>query len=299
LFVYRDDLNHPLMQGNKFRKLSGALARIKKSGVPGVISFGGAFSNHLFALAAAGHAMQIPTVGIVRGTWADLNNDTLKAVQSYGMQLHRVSPTAYEAGTQHPELETILQAYPSYEVIPEGGTTSEGIYGCVSLGVEIKQWAETVQKGSRVHVFVSMGSGGTATGMIHGLAGAAHTHLVAPTEREISRERIFHLQDLAQIGHNDHFTVYLEYIEGGYGRRTPIINGFINQFKQETGVLCDPVYTCKTFYAAQEMIKKGMFKATDTILLVHTGGLQGWNSTNKHVLEATSNKKDLGSHSLT
>jgi 1-aminocyclopropane-1-carboxylate deaminase len=275
LYIVRDDLNHPRVQGNKLRKLAPVLARVVQTNRSGIITFGGAFSNHLYAVAAAAEMLQLGSVGIVRGTWVDLENPTLAAVRAMSMRLHLVSATAYKAGFQHPDVAQVLAQYPDYELIPEGGTTPEAIRGCISLGSDIAHFLQlNCAANTPQHVFIPMGTGGTATGTLHGLSGQALLHIIAPTKSETDRERIYQHQRDAQLPENHAFEIHHDFTFGGFGRRNAALDLFIEQFQQETSIMLDPVYTCKSFYAAKSMLENGSITKGSTVVLIHTGGIR-------------------------
>jgi 1-aminocyclopropane-1-carboxylate deaminase len=285
IFVLRVDQNHPQVQGNKLYKLRPIIDELKHSEKNGLITFGGAYSNHLYATAAAGKAFGFKTVGIVRGTWANPENETLKAVQEMGMQLHFVSAVQYQAGAAHPDTQNLIAQYPNYVVIPEGALTKSSIRACTDLGTQIRNWLRLHKlENSTAHVWMAIGTGGTAAGVLAGLEASAHLHIVAPTIAGIDRETIKNNLKIAELPDSDAFTLLTNYTFGGFAQRHQILDGFIRNFHLETGILPDPIYTGKVFYACADALEQDKFDTTHTHVLIHTGGLQGWNSTNRYVI---------------
>jgi 1-aminocyclopropane-1-carboxylate deaminase len=280
-FVFRDDLNHPVIQGNKLRKLMPHLLAAQANGAKGVLTFGGAFSNHLYAMAAAAQAFGLASVGIVRGTWADPDNQTLTAVRSMGMQLHFVSATDYALGSARSVvIQALIAQYNGYYMVPEGACDALGINGCVPLGhtladlISANGWAA-----QQTHVLIGAGSCGTATGVLAGLQHSAKLHLIAPTHKGIDREVVYRNQDLAGLPRNEGFEIDYRYTFGGFGRRHADLDAWTKAWIAETGILPDPIYTCKVFYAAMQMMQH--LPADSQVIAVHTGGLQGWNESNR------------------
>ena len=169
LYLKRDDLLHPVIQDNKWRKLEPALKQLQGEGRPGILTFGGPFSNHLHAVAAAGKAFGIKTTGIVRGTSADLNNFTLAYARSCGMELLPVSKKDFdEKGSM---TQAIMRQYPDYLYLPEGGATPAAAANCKRLAFEIAQQLEEQDtKAFQYPIFLAVpaGTGCTAAGLAAG-----------------------------------------------------------------------------------------------------------------------------------
>ena len=286
LYVKRDDLNHTLAQGNKIRKLAPIMLQIKEEGWAGILTFGGAFSNHLIAAAALAHEAKIKSVGIVRGTWADPHNPTLTAVRSLGMQLHFVSATDYALGMKSSVIEELAGMYPDYLVVPEGGYSPAAIKGCIGLGEELKSFI--LGKGwlqSETVIAIAAGTGGTATGVLEGLDETAHLLIIGPTKKGIDHAMIKNAQLLADLPARVGFSINTNYTFGGFGRAHPELMSFMRQFYLDTQIKPDPIYTGKVFYGVYNLLEKLERGETDThsirngtkIIMVHTGGLQGWN----------------------
>jgi 1-aminocyclopropane-1-carboxylate deaminase len=282
LYIMRLDLNHSTVQGNKLYKLLPIFERIRQTGAAGLITFGGAYSNHLYATAALAQIYGLASVGVVRGTWADQENETLQALRNFGMQLHFVSATDYQLGVQSAEIQSIIKEYQGFEVIAEGAYSRASILSCRAIGYEIsdfvtqQEWVE-----QEVHIAVCAGTGGTATGILAGLDNHMKLSIFGPTQKGINREMIYNAQLMAGLDRAEHFEVNLDYTFGGFGRRNPILDQFMKDFYVQTGVLPDPVYTCKMFYGITDMIRTGKITTGSKVIMVHSGGLQGWNESNR------------------
>lgn len=265
VWIKRDDLNDPYVQGNKARKLAPLLAQ--RHMLKGILTMGGAYSNHLYAVAYAGAQAGISTVGIVRGTAANLDNATLTAARAAGMHLHRVSKVAYDAGFEDAAMQAIVQQYPDFVQLPSGGNTRAALEACKALGGEIlAQLPQPLPQ--PLHICIAAGTGCTAAGLVAGLAGAAHTWVfpAAPLPAD----------GLLAQQPAGHYTVVSPPAGRSFALKSDALLAFARQFRQETGVLLDPIYTLKMAYTLSQMLDKGTFAAGDTLVLVHTGGLQGW-----------------------
>lgn len=278
LFLKRDDLLHPVVQGNKWRKLAPV---IEKMGArkQGILSFGGAFSNHLQALAAAGATFDFPTMGIVRGLAADLNNPTLLEARHHGMRLFPVSKQDYER-LKKLDLEAVcsfIGYHPSepFLVLPEGGDTPDALVGCQAIAVEISEQLPA-DAGQPRYFCVPAGTGCTAAGVIAG-AGQSATTLVFPAAPYgVDRESILARLTAAGLGQDPLFEV----VEGMRPRKFAQMNGelsgFIQSFEAQTGVLLDPVYTSKMMLRLYELLTQHFFPSGSCVVAILTGGLQGW-----------------------
>ncbi len=279
--IKRDDLLDPKLSGNKLYKLHGHLEAFFSKKHSLIASFGGAYSNHIYALAAAGQSLGISTVGIIRGDEARELSPTLKDVKAMGMQLLFVSRVDYKK-REDPlwlaELESSMSG-PVYWV-PEGGGGDIGVEGCTQWGLQaIKSscWRPT-------HLCVAAGTGSTAAGL---LAASDNLPLHAflalkgkPEEHESftqsvismaqqARQNTPYSQSLAD------FYLETEYHCGGYARVPQSLKDMMLSLEQEFGLLLDPVYTAKLFWGIAEKAKAGYWPRGSRLLVFHTGGLQG------------------------
>lgn len=260
LSVKRDDLIHPIISGNKWRKLSGIFAHYTTNQYSQLVTYGGAFSNHLVATAAACAILGIPCKGIVRGDEPKEINPVLKLCILYGMELQFVSRATYK------ETNRISGIRDGVLHIPEGGACAQGATGCSQLLKE-------VDLNSYDKVFVACGTGTTLAGMA--------THLKNQTSPtlfgvQVLKGKSYIANELKMIYGIDHVPVYDTFHLGGYAKTTDELISFIHDFNRETGVLLDPIYTGKLFLALKKLCENGEIKKNERILAVHTGGLTGW-----------------------
>lgn len=271
LYMKREDLLHSEFSGNKFRKLKYNFQEAKRLGALSILTFGGAYSNHIAATAAAGRLSGMKTIGIIRGEELSLNfmsNPTLKKAHNDGMQLEFISRTAYRQRGEVDFLDQLKEKYPDCYIVPEGGTNEVAVLGC-----------EEILKPHDIDFDViccAVGTGGTLSGIIKSSNVKQKVVGFPALKGDFLKEDIRKF-----VGAKDNWKLCLDYHFGGYGKMTRELMNFIEQFKRDTGVLLDPVYTSKMMYGILDLIKKGMIKEGTKILAIHTGGLQGWNDSIK------------------
>jgi 1-aminocyclopropane-1-carboxylate deaminase len=264
LVIKRDDLIHPFVSGNKFRKLKYNLLQAKAENQSALLTFGGAYSNHIAAVAFAGKENGFQTIGIVRGDeLADKieSNPTLKFAQECGMQFEFVSRETYRLKTEVSFLEQLQLHYGAFYLIPEGGTNALAIKGCEEI--------LTQEDASFDYVACAIGTGGTISGIIN--TALPHQKVLGfpALKGEFLQDEIrnFVRQDTRELITDYHF--------GGYGKVSPDLIDWINQFYEQTQIPLDPVYTGKMVFGIVDLIAKNYFPENAKILLIHTGGLQG------------------------
>jgi 1-aminocyclopropane-1-carboxylate deaminase/D-cysteine desulfhydrase-like pyridoxal-dependent ACC family enzyme len=270
LLVKRDDLLHPHISGNKWRKLKYNLAEARRRGFTGLLTFGGAYSNHLAATAAAGAEFGFSTAAIVRGERIEPLNATLRFAEECGMKLNFVSRTNYrEKKEMLPEMLGLNEK--EYYTLPEGGTNCLALPGCREIVAE----AEAKLGGLPDYFCVPCGTGGTLAGIVDGLRGRAAALGVSVLKGDFHQKDIDALLAICGSPVPENWSVSTSYHFGGYAKFTPALIDFINLFKAQHGISLDPVYTGKLFFAIFDLAEKGFFKKGSTVLAVHTGGLQG------------------------
>lgn len=273
LLVKRDDLIHPDVSGNKWRKLKYNMLSVQQQKLDGIITFGGAYSNHLLATAAACNLEGMKSVGIVRGE--ELNehsNSTLQRCSELGMRLVFVSREEYNLRNDELYQKELHEDFQNYLLVPEGGANYLGIIGCQEIWSEIKEEFD--------FLFVAQGTTTTSVGLA--MACPAKTKIfVVPALKGF--DSAAEMTQLAKSAFIDHETILDltatiesldEYHFGGYGKHTPELLEFMDSFAKETGLLLDQVYTGKVMFAIQSEIKKRAW-TNKKILFLHTGGLQG------------------------
>lgn len=267
LALKRDDLLHPQVSGNKWRKLKYNLLAARAQGLSTLLTFGGAYSNHLYATAAAGKMFGFKTIGIVRGDELARKplNPTLTFCRSCGMHLHFISRTDYQR-KDDPAFQAELSAQfgPCY-LLPEGGTNDLAIRGTAELMPElITQLGFTPD-----YVCCPVGTGGTVAGLAQS----------APVGTQVLGFLALHVPEAIRLLANqssiENVHQIRDYHFGGYAKTTPELLNFIRAFEHKTGVLLEQVYTGKMMYGLYDLARKGYFPKGATVVAVHTGGLQG------------------------
>lgn len=271
LFVKRDDLLHPHISGNKWRKLKYNLLEARRLGHKRLITFGGAYSNHLVAVAAAGVEFGFSTLGVVRGERVLPLNPTLKYVEMCGMELAYVSRANFRNKTNLSILEDLKINFNNSYILPEGGTNCLALPGCAELVEEIQ-----AQLGSAPDFLcTACGTGGTLAGLVSGLQHKGTAIGVSALKGDFLKNEVASLLKNCSQPEQRNWRILTDYHFGGYARFTPELIGFINRFHRSHGIPLDPVYTGKLFYGIFDLAENGFFKEGDTVVLVHTGGLQG------------------------
>ncbi|MEO1053168.1 MAG: pyridoxal-phosphate dependent enzyme [Bacteroidota bacterium] len=268
LFIKREDLIHPEVSGNKWRKLKYNLLQARELGKKTLLTFGGAFSNHIYATAAAAKEAGFKSIGIIRGEETLPLNPTLVFAQSCGMQLEYISRSAYREKKSEIFLNSLMEKFGDFHLIPEGGSNRQAVQGCAELVEEVKEPYD--------HWVVSVGTGGTMAGIICGLAGKSNVIGTSALKGgDFLTEEVRGLMLSHDTRPFDNWRIETEYHFGGYAKINDELVTFINEFKSNHHIQLDPVYTGKMMMAIYDIAKKGAFKKGESILAIHTGGLQG------------------------
>ncbi len=262
IHIKRDDLIHSLISGNKWRKLKYNIEAVIQNDYKYIVTFGGVFSNHLVAVAVAGHYLKIPTVGILRAYIIDEANPTIRILRNYGMTLHTVNPSEYKLKESSIVIQNILDKYINHFLIPEGGTNKCAIRGVQEL------WNEVNDEYS--HVVVGLGTAGTLAGLVN--SAPKKTEIIAISSFKGSVDE---LEGLNQVQCNRNYKIVPSQIKGGFGSYNKEIEEFGSVFYNRTGIHLDPIYTIKVMSTLLSLIKGAYFPKGANILFVHTGGLQG------------------------
>ena len=278
LWIKREDLLHPEVSGNKFRKLKYNLLQALKQNCRSILTFGGAHSNHITATAAAGKILNLETIGIIRGD--ELENAphnwsaTLKFAESCGMKFVFISREDYRNKETEEFQNNLKLKYPEAYLIPEGGTNAFAIKGCEEILTEKDKNFDFIG--------VSVGTGGTMAGLVN--ASREGQKVIG-----FSSLKSKHLEsEVSGMVHKQGWEINTDYHFGGYAKVNSELIDFMNDFRRKYKIDLDPVYTGKLLFGIFDLAKKSYFPANSKILAVHTGGLQGIKGMN-----ATLKKKGL------
>jgi 1-aminocyclopropane-1-carboxylate deaminase len=269
LLVKREDLNHPFISGNKWWKLKYNLEEAKLEKKDTLLTFGGAFSNHIYATAAAAHELGLRSMGVIRGEETLPLNSTLTFVKSQGMKLHYVSREEYRKKEEEDFIGRLRTQFGNFYLIPEGGTNELAVRGCAEFGSKL------LREISFDHVCLPVGTGGTMAGVISGMKGQKQIVGISVLKNgEFLNSEIRNLLK-AETTHYENWRLLTSYHHGGYAKVTKELTDFIDQMWQDHHLPLDHVYSAKLFWALKEEINRGSFERGSTVLALHTGGLQG------------------------
>lgn len=268
LYIKREDEIHPFVSGNKFRKLKYNIQEANKTNKNTLLTFGGAFSNHIVATAVAGYLTDFKTIGVIRGEELGLEltktlskNTTLKNSYEHNMQFEFVSRELYRNKLEDSFIHTLKEKYGDFYLITEGGTNDLAIKGCEEI--------LTVSDAKFDYICCAVGTGGTISGVIN--ASSKHQKVIGFPALKGN----FLFDDIKKYTSKSNWSLQTNYHFGGYAKYTDELIRFINDFNKDTGVLLDPIYTGKMMFGILDMIKKNQFKKGSKILAIHTGGIQG------------------------
>ncbi len=266
--IKREDLLHPFISGNKFRKLKYNIAFAKAQHLETLVTFGGAYSNHIAATAAAAKAHGFKAIGIIRGEelGQDLGptlskNPTLAFAHDQGMTFRFVTRSDYREKEAAASVKTLLESVPKPFLIPEGGSNALAVKGCKEI--------LTPDDAQYDFVCCSVGTGGTLKGLI--AAADAHQHILGFPALKAT----YINDEIKAVATHSRWSLINDYHFGGYAKISKELIAFMNTFFADTGILLDPVYTAKLMYGVYDLIEKGYFPENSRILAIHTGGLQG------------------------
>jgi len=276
LFIKREDQVHAQISGNKWYKLKHNLLHAKQQGFTRLVSFGGAYSNHLHALAFAGHHFGFETIGFIRGEISEPLNPTLADAVGWGMKLHFLTRSEYRRRHDSEFVQQLVEPFQRCFVIPEGGANQWALAGCADIVEGISS-----QLADYDYVCVPCGTGATLAGIVAALA------------RFDNKDKVKTLGFVALKGHSSlvdgisnmladfsdveitHWQLIDEFHCGGFAKITPELISFMQQWQQQTGIALEPLYTGKMLLGLCELVKRGFFAAGSKIVAVHTGGMQG------------------------
>ena len=269
VFIRREDLIHPFISGNKFRKLKYNLIQAKTENQNALLTFGGAFSNHIAATAFAGKEYGYKTIGIIRGDELESKineNPTLKFAQECGMQFKFVTRENYRHKTEVEFIEKLKQEFGDFYLVPEGGTNEFAVKGCEEILIK--------EDSQYDFICTAVGTGGTISGLINS---------ILPHQKVLGFPALkgdFLKEDIRKFARNENWELINDYHFGGYGKVNSELIAFINQFYVENQIPLDPIYTGKMVFGVMDLISNNYFSEHSKILLIHTGGLQGISGMN-------------------
>ncbi len=272
LFIKREDLIHPFISGNKYRKLKYNLVEAKHQNKSALLTFGGAFSNHIAATAYAGKIIGFKTIGIIRGEELHnkiSTNPTLRFAKENGMEFYFVSREDYRLKETEGFQNSLKEKFGDFYLIPEGGTNELAIKGCK----DILNSEDKIYK----YICCCVGTGGTISGIIN--ASENHQEILGFP----ALKGDFLTNEIRKFVNAENWKLITQYHFGGYAKINDELITFINDFKSEYDIPLDPIYTGKMLFGIINMIKNGEFENNSKILTVHSGGLQGIEGMNKRL----------------
>ncbi|RLJ61887.1 1-aminocyclopropane-1-carboxylate deaminase [Lacinutrix venerupis] len=264
LCIKREDAIHNIISGNKYRKLKYNIEVAKSKKKTVLLTFGGAFSNHIAAVAAAGNVYGFKTIGVIRGEELASKideNTTLNYARNCGMVFKFVSRSDFRKKNDSNFIEALKMEFGNFYVIPEGGTNSLAVKGCEEILLE--------EDYNFDYVCAPVGTGGTLAGLINGSKSNQQILGFSALKGDFLQE------DISKFAKQNNWELVSNYHFGGYAKINTDLITFINRFKTENKIQLDPIYTGKMMYGIVDMIKNNYFPEGSKILAIHTGGLQG------------------------
>ena len=266
LLMKRDDLIHPHISGNKWRKLKYNLIEARDSGFKTLLTYGGAFSNHILAVAAAGDKFDFQTIGVIRGEESSIDNPTLSKASKFGMDLCFISRSQYRKKGDLEFLDELRNKFGDFYLIPEGGSNTQATIGVSELVNEIEIDFD--------FLCCPLGTGGTAAGLLSNRL-KKYNLLLFPALKGLN-EIQFNIEKL--INHDVDWGchhIFSDYHFGGYARYDDSLIDFVNWFSSTFRIQLDPIYTGKMLFGIFDLVSKNWFKRGSKIIALHTGGIQG------------------------
>lgn len=269
MYIKREDLLHPFIPGNKYRKLKYNLQQARLEGKTRLLTFGGAYSNHIAAVAHAGKLYGLETIGIIRGEELSLavnENPTLLLAAQNGMKLEFINREDYRRKSEPGFINALKSSLGDFYLLPEGGTNALAVKGCEEI--------LTSEDCGFDYICCAVGTGGT-------LAGISNSAL--PGQKIIGFAALkgdFLPEAVRRYSKKENWIINSDYHFGGYAKVNTALVDFINEFRSENKIALDPVYTGKMLYGIADLAKKDYFPQGSKILAIHTGGLQGIDGMN-------------------
>jgi 1-aminocyclopropane-1-carboxylate deaminase len=266
ILIKRDDLIHPAIPGNKWRKLIYNLQAARDAGHDTLLTFGGAYSNHIYAVASAGRIFGFQTIGVIRGEEHLPLNPVLGHAVTCGMTLRYLDRASYRRKYDQDIIASLAAQFGDFYLVPEGGTNCLAVRGCAEAVAEIEEPFD--------YLCCPMGTGGTLTGLVAGLAGRARAlGFSALKGGSFLADDVRELLTRCEYPPYDNWAVVTDYHFGGFARQTEELTRFIDDFRERHQIALDFVYTGKMMFGILDLVAGGHFPTGSTIVAVHTGGV--------------------------
>jgi len=268
VFIKREDLLHKIISGNKWRKLKYNLIQAEKENYETLLTFGGAYSNHIHATSGAGRIFGFKTIGVIRGEEHLPLNTTLISAKENGMELTYVDRKSYREKREKYFIDKLHEKFGDFYLVPEGGTNNLAVKGCTEIIGDIDVEYD--------YIFSACGTGGTFSGLVCGLESKKKAIGVP-----VLKGANFLIKEIWEYIKNYSGTEYsnwelkLDYHFGGFAKTKRQLIEYMLEFERINNILLDPIYTAKMIYAIYDMIQKGELKKGTRVVALHTGGLQG------------------------
>lgn len=277
LWIKREDEIHPEVSGNKFRKLKYNILQAKKENKNTILSFGGAFSNHILATASAAKMEGLNSIGVIRGEelGEDLkatlsSNPTLSAAYSYGMKFVFISREDYRKKSEPEMISKLNLELGDFYLVPEGGTNELAVKGCEEILTKDDEQFD--------YICSCVGTGGTLAGLINTSSSNQKVLGYPALKGDFLKEEIEKF-----VSSKNNWELITDYNFGGYAKHPIELIQFINEFKKQTDIALDPIYTGKMMYGILDQVQNDKFSKGSKILVIHTGGLQGIKGINQQL----------------
>lgn len=261
LFIKREDLNHPFVSGNKWWKLKYNLEDARQLGKKTLLTFGGAFSNHIYSTAAAANELNMKSIGVIRGEERSPLNPVLDFAQCNGMSLHYISRETYRNKSEASFINQLKDKFGDFYLIPEGGSNALAVKGVVEFSNTLNIEYD--------YLCCPVGTGGTLAGLVKGLKGQKRILGFSSL-----KDGVFLKEEVINLGASfEAWKILADYHFGGYAKSTSELLTFLNNFKTRHEVQLEFIYTGKMMYGIYDLVQKGFFEKGSRLLAIHTGGI--------------------------
>jgi 1-aminocyclopropane-1-carboxylate deaminase len=268
LLIKREDINHPFISGNKWHKLKYNLREASKQGKNTLLTFGGAYSNHIYAVAAAGKLFNFNTIGVIRGEEHLPLNPTLAFASETGMKLYYLNRISYRKKYSADIIDELYKTFGDFYLLPEGGTNHLAVKGCSEIINNIKEEFD--------FICCPCGTGGTLAGLVTGLKGKKYVLGFSVLKgASFLKDNVESLLQKNNEFIYSNWDINLDYHFGGYAKFDNELINFVKNFSGQSKIPIEPIYTGKMLFGIYDLVSRGFFKEGSQIIAIHTGGLQG------------------------